>query len=146
MTPTDVFSMVNKIAIPMWILMIFLSRWKVTRFLIDFKVIPIILSFVYAVYIIKSLQNGGQMDFGSLSAVMILFTEENAVLAGWVHYLAFDLLIGMWILDQNKELGVHQALIAPCLVLTFLFGPIGFLLFMIIKSIKLKNYDSHKHS
>lgn len=146
MTPTDVFSMVNMIAMPMWILMIFLSRWKVTRFLIDFKVIPLLLSIIYAIYIIQSLLNDGQMDFGSLSAVMVLFTEENAVLAGWVHYLAFDLLIGMWILDQNKELGIHQALIAPCLALTFLFGPIGFLLFIVIKSIKLKNYDNQKYS
>ncbi len=146
MTPTDVFSIANMIVMPMWILMIFLSRWKVTRFLIDFKVIPLLLSIIYAVYIIQLILSGGQMDFGSLSAVMVLFSEENAVLAGWVHYLAFDLLVGMWILDQNKELGIHQALIAPCLVLTFMFGPMGFLLFMVIKSIKLKYYDNQKHS
>ncbi len=78
------------------------------------------------------------MDFGSLKSVMALFTEENAVLAGWVHYLAFDLLIGMWMLDQNKELKINQLLIAPCLFLTFMLGPIGFLLFIIIKTVKQK--------
>ena len=78
------------------------------------------------------------MDFGSLSSVMDLFTQEHAVLAGWVHYLAFDLLVGMWILDNNKTLGVHQLFIAPCLFLTFMFGPAGFLLFMTIKTIKNK--------
>lgn len=78
------------------------------------------------------------MDFGSLSTVMTLFTEENALLAGWVHYLAFDLLVGMWILNQNKALGIHQLLIGPCLFLTFMFGPIGFLLFMTIRTIKNK--------
>jgi hypothetical protein len=69
---------------------------------------------------------------------MALFTEENAVLAGWVHYLAFDLLIGMWMLDQHKELKINQLLIAPCLFLTFMLGPIGFLLFIIIKTVKQK--------
>lgn len=136
MTPTDVFSFANLTAMPMWILMIFLPKWKLTRFLIDFKVIPIALSVVYLSYIILHTSSNGLMDFGSLSSVMELFTQENAVLAGWVHYLAFDLLVGMWMVTQNKELGIHQALMAPCLFLTFMFGPIGFLLFIIIKDIQ----------
>tara|TARA_B100000795_G_scaffold195602_1_gene149744 strand:+ start:120 stop:542 length:423 start_codon:yes stop_codon:yes gene_type:complete len=138
MTPTAVFSIASTIALPMWILMIFLSKWKVTRFLIDFKVIPLALAFIYAIYIFQAIQISGMMDFGSLKSVMKLFTEENAVLAGWVHYLAFDLLIGMWMLDQNKELRINQLLMAPCLFLTFMLGPIGFLLFMIIKTTKQK--------
>ncbi|WP_411030722.1 ABA4-like family protein [Spongiimicrobium sp. 3-5] len=136
MTPTAVFSLVGMITMPMWILMIFLPKWKATRFLIDFKIIPLLLSAVYAIYIFIAMQIGGGMDFGSLASVMALFTEENAVLAGWVHYLAFDLLIGMWILDENKKLGIHQLLIAPCLFATFMLGPIGFLLFMIMRTIK----------
>ncbi|SEL04778.1 protein of unknown function [Aquimarina amphilecti] len=138
MTPADIFSIANMIAMPMWILMALLPKWKVTRFLIDFKIVPIILSLVYGFYIFQAIQIGGGMDFGSLATVMELFTEENAVLAGWVHYLAFDLIVGMWILDQNKKLGIHQLLIAPCLFATFMLGPIGFLLFIIIKSIKQK--------
>src|SRR5690606_15366811 len=138
MTPGDAFSLSNMIALPMWALMIFLPKWKVTRFLTDFKAIPIILSIVYIIYIVQALLTGGLMDFGSLSSVMALFTVENAALAGWVHYLAFDLLIGMWILNQNKQLNIHQVLIAPCLFLTFMFGPVGFLLFTIIKNIKRK--------
>lgn len=138
MTLTAVFSIASMITMPMWILMIFLSKWKVTRFLIDFKIIPLALTFIYAIYIFQAIQIGGMMDFGSLKSVMALFTEENAVLAGWVHYLAFDLLIGMWMLDQNKELKINQLLIAPCLFLTFMLGPIGFLLFIIIKTVKQK--------
>ncbi len=138
MTPTDVFSIAGMIAMPMWILMIFLPKWKVTRFLIDFKIIPLILSVIYAIYIFKALQIGGMMDFGSLKSVMALFTEENAVLAGWVHYLAFDLVLGMWMLDQNKTLEIHPVIMAPCLFGTFMFGPIGFLAFMSIKTFKQK--------
>lgn len=123
-------------AMLMWILMIFTPKWKVTRFLIDYKVIPIILSLGYAFYIVQAILIGGAMDFGSLESVMALFTEENAVLAGWIHYLAFDLLVGMWILNQNQKIGIHHIIIIPCLLGTFMFGPIGFLLFIIIKSIK----------
>ncbi len=138
MTPTEVFSIAGMITMPMWILMILLPKWKVTRFLIDFKVIPLLLSTIYAIYIFLAIQIGGGMDFGSLESVMALFTEENAVLAGWVHYLAFDLMVGMWMLDQNKKIGIHQLLMAPCLFGTFMFGPVGFLLFFIIKTIKQK--------
>ncbi len=136
MNPTEVFSIANLIAMPMWVLMIILPKWKVTQFLMDFKIIPILLSIIYAIYIAMAMQIGGGMDFGSLSSVMALFTEENAVLAGWVHYLAFDLLVGMWIIDQNKKIGIHQLLLAPCLFATFMLGPVGFLSFIIIKSIK----------
>ena len=136
MTPADVFSIVNPSAMLMWIFMIFLPKWKGTRFLIDYKVIPILLSIVYVIYIVKALISGGMMDFGSLASVKELFTVDNAVLAGWVHYLAFDLLVGMWILDQNKELKINHLLIIPCLLGCFMFGPVGFLLFFIIRSIK----------
>lgn len=138
MTPAEVFKIVGMLAMPMWILMIFLPKWKVTRFFIDYKIIPIALSGIYAIFITQAIQIGGMMDFGSLKSVMALFTEENAVLAGWVHYLAFDLLIGMWIVNQNKELNIHPIIIAPCLFGTFMFGPVGFLVFMIIRAIKLK--------
>ena len=136
MTASEVFSIANMMAMPMWVLMILLPNWKITRWLIDFKLIPLLLALIYAVYIIIAIQTGGGMDFGSLESVMALFTEENAVLAGWVHYLAFDLLVGMWMLDQNQKLEIHRAWMAPCLLGTFMLGPVGFLLFMILRSTK----------
>ena len=138
MTATNVFSLVNMLAMLMWIFMIIAPKWKATRFLIDFKIVPIALASIYAIYIFKAIQIGGMMDFGSLESVMALFTEENAVLSGWVHYLVFDLLIGMWMLDQNKKLNINQFILVPCLLFTFMMGPIGFLLFTIVKTVKQK--------
>ena len=83
-------------------------------------------------------QTEGGLDFGSLESVMALFTKENAVLAGWVHYLAFDLLIGMWMVQKNRQLGMHQLLMVPCLFFAFMAGPLGFLLFTLLSSIKSK--------
>lgn len=136
MTASEVFSLVNFIAMPMWLLMILLPNWKATRFLVDYKLIPLILSLIYAFYIVLAMQSGPAMDFGSMESVMNLFTYENALLAGWVHYLAFDLLVGMWMLEQNRSLKIHQLIIAPCLFATFMLGPVGFLLFMLVKTIK----------
>ena len=107
MTPTDVFSYANMLVLPMWVLMIFVPNWKVTQILIKYKPVPVLLSVVYVIYIIQALQIGGGMDFGSLQSVMALFTEENAVLAGWIHYLAFDMLVGMWIVKENETLKIR---------------------------------------
>ncbi|NAS13289.1 ABA4-like family protein [Poritiphilus flavus] len=138
MTPTTVFSLANLLVMPMWILMILFPKWKVTRFLMDYKLVPILLSFLYGIYVFLTLQGGGVLDFGSLSAVMRLFTLENAAMAGWVHYLAFDLLVGFWILEQNRSVGLHQLLMAPCLIGTFMLGPLGFLLFILLRTLKVK--------
>ena len=138
MTTATVFSYANMLVMPMWLLLIILPKWKVTRFLVDFKIVPILLSMVYSIYISIAFQAEGSFDFGSLKSVMALFTKEDAVLAGWVHYLAFDLLIGMWMVQKNRTLGMPQLLIAPCLLFTFMAGPIGFLLFTLIASVKQK--------
>lgn len=136
MTPSNVFSIVNMLAMIMWLFMIISPTWKGTRFLVDTKLVPLVLSLVYIVYIIQAMGISGGMDFGSLDSVMALFTEEHAVLAGWVHYLAFDLLVGMWILDQNRTMGLNHFIIIPCLIAAFMLGPIGFLVFMCIKTLR----------
>lgn len=143
MTAADVFSWSNLLAMPMWLLMILLPKWKVTRFLTDYRIIPLLLSLIYAFYIVLTLRSGPPMDFGSMEAVKTLFTADNALLAGWVHYLAFDLLVGMWMLDQNRKLGIHQLIMAPVLLATFMLGPVGFLLFTLVKSIKKQAHVSH---
>ncbi|GMN06270.1 ABA4-like family protein [Croceitalea sp. MTPC5] len=136
MTPSEIFSTANMTAMPMWLLLMALPKWKVTRFLIDYKIVPLLLAILYVVFIVRAIQIGGWMDFGSLDSVMALFTEENAVLAGWIHYLAFDLLVGMWMVNQNAKLKIHRLLMVPCLLGTFMFGPVGFALFIILKTIK----------
>ena len=72
---------------------------------------------------------------GSLAQVMALFTSPPVALAGWVHYLAFDMLIGAWIARSAARDGISHLLVLPCLALTFLFGPIGFLAFSTLRAL-----------
>ena len=77
-------------------------------------------------------QSGGGFD--SLPAVRQLFSNDWALLAGWVHYLAFDLFVGAWVARDAARSGVSRWFLMPVLPLTFLFGPAGFLLFQIFKA------------
>ena len=54
-------------------------------------------------------------------------------LAGWVHYLAFDLLVGAWEARTARREALPHPVLLPCLALTFLFGPLGLLLFLSVR-------------
>jgi hypothetical protein len=64
----------------------------------------------------------------------LLFSNPWLLLAGWIHYLAFDLLVGSWEARDAHDRGVRHLLVVPCLILTFLFGPIGWLIYLGIRT------------
>jgi ABA DEFICIENT 4-like len=66
--------------------------------------------------------------------VRLLFQDDYLLLAGWIHYLAFDLFIGGWEARDAKRLGLPHLLLVPCLVLTFLFGPVGLLAYFTLRA------------
>jgi hypothetical protein len=78
----------------------------------------------------------GRVDggFSTLAGVAALFTNQWLLLAGWVHYLAFDLLVGTWEVRDAQEKGIPHALVVPCLLVTFMFGPAGWLLYLALRS------------
>jgi hypothetical protein len=137
MNPAQVFSIANTVAALQWILLIVLPRWKITQWLIKHPVVPLLLAAIYCVYIAGffSIEGGG---FNSIEEVRLLFANDRLLLAGWVHYLAFDLLIGFSIMKSSQEKTVSHWLVIPCLIITFMFGPCGFLLYYIIQKIKTK--------
>ena len=60
------------------------------------------------------------------------------LLAGWVHYLAFDLFIGGWIAVEADKIGLNRIVQAPILLATFMLGPIGLAIFLTIKASTLR--------
>jgi len=135
MDTSQIFSLVSSLAAVQWLLLVILPKWRVTLWLISYPLVPIVLSVIYCIYITGffSISGGG---YESLQQVRTLFANDSLLLAGWVHYLAFDLLIGFAIIRSSQERTISHWLVIPCLVLTFMFGPVGFLLYQIIKKIR----------
>jgi Domain of unknown function (DUF4281) len=75
-------------------------------------------------------------SFSSLTNVKALFQNDDSVVAGWVHYLAFDLFVGWHIVDNLKNAGLPRWSLFVFLPLTLMFGPMGYLLFTVSKMIK----------
>ena len=68
-----------------------------------------------------------------MAEVMKLFTDRWVALGGWIHYLAFDLFIGAWIVNEGQRDQLPWWRVLPALPLTFLFGPAGLLLFSLLR-------------
>jgi len=125
MNPETIFSIVNTTALLGWITLAVAPGWIWTRRIV-WTAIPMLLSAAYLILVV-SFFGQAEGGFGSLADVMQLFTNKNAALAGWIHYLAFDLFVGSWEVKDAQERGVSHCFVLPFLFLTFLLGPIGFL-------------------
>jgi hypothetical protein len=139
MTPDQLFKICNSIAPIGWLLMIVAPKWRWTKTIILTGILPLLLGSIYLVLIVLFFGEG-EGDFNSLQGVMKLFTSPWDVTAGWIHYLAFDMFIGSWELSNGQKHGMNHFLIIPCLLLTFFFGPIGLILFYLLRASKTKKF------
>lgn len=125
------FNAGNLLAMASWGLLIFLPRWRGVSQTVSTIAAPALLSVAYSA-LIGVWWSRSQGGFGSLDEVHSLFQTRGALLAGWLHYLAFDLMIGGWIVQKSRLEGIPHAVVVPILILTFLFGPMGYLVFLIV--------------
>lgn len=130
-----VFSVAGGLAMLGWIGLIALPHIAMVRRLIVGLAIPALLGAAYLVLMIIwwPQAEGG---FSSLASVALLFESPGLVLAGWLHYLAFDLFIGAWQVRRARAIGLPHLLVVPCLILTFLAGPIGLLAFLALAAMR----------
>jgi hypothetical protein len=133
MTPDSVFSIVNLLALGAWMVLAVAPRRRWANLVIP-TAVPALLSILY-VTIIGAYFPGSEGGFSTLSDVATLFENRWLLLAGWTHYLAFDLLVGSWEVRDASERGIPHLFVLPCLVLTFLFGPAGWLSYLAVRSV-----------
>jgi hypothetical protein len=133
MSPEQLFSIVNTIALVSWLLLAVLPRHRWVADVVTGKVVPALFGALYVGLIVSTFGRvaGG---FSTLAGVAALFSNSWLLLAGWVHYLAFDLLIGTWEVRDAQERGIPHWFVVPCLFVTFMFGPAGWLLYLTLRS------------
>ena len=131
MTAEALFGLASAAVIPAWAILICAprGRWALLD-IIPCLVVPALLSALYAGLILTYFSSSGG-GFGSIAAVRQLFANDYTLVAGWVHYLAFDLMIGVMMAAKMDRMGLSRLSQAPLLGLIFLFGPLGVLLIWI---------------
>jgi hypothetical protein len=141
MSPERLFSLCNSFALLGWLILIFAGRMQWAARLVSGVVIPLTIAVLYA-FLIAAHWGETQGGFGTLDGVAALFSNRWLLLAGWIHYLAFDLFIGSWEVRDSQALGISHFIVIPCLALTFMFGPAGLLLYFVIRTIRTRSLEA----
>jgi hypothetical protein len=102
--------------------------------------LPLILAAMY-LYFIATHIRGADGGFGSLADVATLFQKRELLLAGWIHYLCFDLFIGAWEVRDSQQHEIPHLVVIPCLIMTFMLGPIGLLFYLAIRTSKIRSMN-----
>lgn len=144
MTADMLFAICNAVVLPQWILLLVAPRWRWTQKLRDSYSISLALALVYAYLIIAYMATVPDGGFATLKQVKNLFANEYLLLAGWIHYLAFDLFVGSWIARDAQKWAIHHFFIILCLLFTFMLGPVGFLVYQLIKKFVVKKSVSYE--
>lgn len=132
MPPDQLFQLSSPLALLGWVALLASPLAPRAGQVVAAAVVPLLLSLAYTGLILAFWWEapGG---FAALPEVQALFTHPQIALAGWLHYLAFDLFVGAWEVRTARTEGIPHWAVIPCLVLTFLFGPAGLLAFAILR-------------
>lgn len=125
------FSVASTVAMLCWVGLIFAPRRRWALGLLRSGVIAG-LAVAYTGLVLVYFARVEGAGFGSLGEVRALMGADGTLLAGWIHYLAFDLFVGVWIAERADALGVSRLLQGPILFTTFMFGPVGYLLYVFL--------------
>lgn len=136
LTPDQLFSTGNAAALVAWLALAaatFLPTLRRWVWPVAGIGLPAVIAVAYVGALIAGIAGGARGGFGSIGEVRSLFANDHALAAGWLHYLAFDLVVGTLIARDAARSGVSAVFVLPALALTFLFGPAGLLAYLVVR-------------
>ncbi len=137
------FGLTNLIAAAAWILLAFFPRKPLTNSAVLYLGAGLLCLCYVVIFVVLF---GGFADPGrvpgsaaadlsdySIEGIRALFQSDGGIVLGWTHYLAFDLFTGLWIARDADAKGFSRPVQLPFLAATFLAGPIGLLLWLMMR-------------
>lgn len=135
----EIYQWANTLTLLPWLLMMLAPNWKWTRKIILRLFFPALFALAYLILFILFFKADTFSNFSTLEGLAEVFSQKDAILVGWLHYLAFDLLVGTWEFADSKKVGIPHLLLVPCLFFTLMAGPIGFLMYAGVRYWKTKD-------
>lgn len=129
-----IFNLNNLVIMPFWLLMIALPHWRWTQRIMATLWPIVVLALIYAVLLLS--QVGGSASSllnPTLAGIAGLLGTPAGAVAGWAHFLAFDLFVGRWAYLDSRERGISAWLVSPTLFFILTAGPLGLLLYLAVR-------------
>ena len=129
---------INIGVLPFWLLIIFFPQSHLCKYLAT-SIFPIFLLSAAYIFILYQAYIGSFDFIGNfnlylgLSYVSELFRDDLYLLMFWTHFVAVNLFIGGWILKDSNKFSINKFVLTFPLILTYLIGPLGILLYWIIR-------------
>lgn len=127
-----VFSIANTVALLAWIALFVFPTHNLVQKILTYAIVPA-LCLTYIFLLFPMLSDFNPEAFSSLDQLSALFTDPRSLTAGWIHYLAFDLFVGINIVKHALENNVPRRKYSVALPFTFMFGPMGLLIYYLIR-------------
>lgn len=140
MTPDVIFQLSNTIALLGWLVLVIASPFWVSFDKLLIGIVVTLFTFTYFWLLAQNFKFSEMEKFSTLDGVMELFTSKIAVTTAWLHFLAFDLMAGIWIKKNAVQHGIKHLILLPCFFFTFMIGPVGVLLYLLIRFVHTKQY------
>jgi len=144
----NIYMWANLGILPFWIMLIIIPNSKVTQFFVNSIILPLILStaYVYIIYL-TTLLDEPIFDifrlFLSLDNLYAVFATESFLLIFWLHFLALNLFLGSWLSRDGIKYNMNRGLISVPLILVYFTGPLGLVLYWIIRVFYAKRLSFH---
>lgn len=124
---------------PFWFLMIFLPFWRWTERIMRSLLVIVPAALLYAALVIPNFSSFlPDLANPSLPGIAALLGSSAGATVAWVHFLAFDLFVGRWVYLDSRARGVSPWLTSPMLFFVLMFGPLGWLLYLLARLISTR--------
>lgn len=134
MNPEGIYSGLSALALAGWIALAIAPL--IRSYAVPFaRIVALLLAAAYLAQLFLTVDRHIEgAGFATLAQVTLLLSTPDNLMFGWTHYLAFDLFIGSWEAEDAAERGIPHWMLVPCLFLTLMVGPIGLLLYWIVRT------------
>ena len=148
LTITNIYLWINFGILPFWLLLIFLPQSRFTQIFVNSIILPVILAsaYVYVLYqnflLDEPLYNIFKL-YLSLDDLYTLFSTESFLLVFWIHFVALNLFLGSWVSRDGVKYNISRSLILIPLLLIYFTGPLGLVIYWIIRVFYAKKLGFH---
>lgn len=129
MSPSTVFAIVQVAPLPFWLALLFPS-WRVARWVAFVPFFVLACCVTYAWALVQAPPGGS-----TFADVLRFFSSEWGAVTVWLHVVVVDFLAGVFIARDGRRLGVSAWAMAPLLLVTLFFAPLGVLSWLLVRGV-----------